>query len=104
MGILGYASLSTAYYFILRTRFNTLTRSGITPSNVVLQSISIVATVALIIYSSDEPYLSYYNHAHLVWMVLLISEIAKKATVVDAGNGRSRGTVQASPATSRSRW
>ena len=47
-----------------------------------LQAISIIACLALIIYCSDEPYLTYFSHANAVWMVLLISEMARKSRVM----------------------
>jgi hypothetical protein len=82
-GILGYALFCGAFYLVLKNRFRELARRNVPPSVVVLQSISIIATLALIIYCSDEPYLSYYNHAHVVWMLLLFSEVARKSKIID---------------------
>ena len=82
MGIIGYAVFSGAFYFILQARFRELFRRDIYGSRVVLQAISVIACVALLIYCSDEPYLTYYSRANAVWMVLLISEMARKSKVV----------------------
>lgn len=83
MGIIGYFFLSAAFYLILRTRFRELDRRGLDANSFVLQAVSIIAALAILIYCSDEPYLSYYNHANIVWLLLLISEIARKSKVVN---------------------
>lgn len=83
-GLLGYTLFSVAFYLVLQNRFRELNRRSAPQSAVVLQSISIIAVVALLIFCSDEPYLSYYNHAHSIWMLLLISEIVRKSKVVDS--------------------
>jgi hypothetical protein len=82
MGIIGYVVFSSAFYLVLRDRFRELLRRDIYGSRVALQAISVIACVALLIYSSDEPYLTYYSHANAVWMLLLISEMARKSKVV----------------------
>ena len=81
-GILGYTLFSGAFYFILRDRFRELLRRDLYGSRVVLQAISVIACVALAIYCSSEPYLAYYSHTNVVWMLLLISEMARKSKVV----------------------
>ena len=81
MGIIGYAFLSAMFFLMLKTRFRELVRFGVHGNGVVLHSISIIAVVALIVYCSVEPFLSYYNHAHVVWMLLLISEVARKTQI-----------------------
>jgi hypothetical protein len=78
-GIIGYSIFAVAFYLVLNVRFRALARRDLRGSGVVLQAISIIATVALLIYCSDEPWLSYYNHAHAVWMLLLISEVARRS-------------------------
>jgi hypothetical protein len=96
MGILGYVVFSGAFYLVLRNRFGELSRRAVHGSGVVLQAISIIACVALVIYCSDQPYLSYYSHTLLVWMLLLISEVARKSKVVGGdGRGRAIGPVYA---------
>src|SRR5262249_28559727 len=82
MGIIGYAAFSAAFYFILRARFRELSRRDIYGNRVVLQAISIIACAALLIYSSTEPYLAFFSHTNTVWMLLLISEMARKSKVV----------------------
>jgi hypothetical protein len=82
MGILGYIVFSGAFYFILRSRFRELLRHDLYGATVVLQAISAIACVTLLIYCSDEPYLGYYNHTNAVWMLLLITEVARKSKVV----------------------
>jgi hypothetical protein len=82
MGILGYIVFSGTFYSILRVRFQELGRRSLLGSGVVIQSIAIIAAVALLIYCSDQPYLRYYSHTHVVWMLLLISEVARKSKVV----------------------
>ena len=81
-GILGYAVFSIAFYLVLKDRFRELTRRDLRGNSVVLQSISIIGLVALLVYCSAEPYLSYYNHTHTVWMLLLISEVARRSRVI----------------------
>jgi hypothetical protein len=80
MGIAGYVAFSLALYRILADRFHELKRRDLRRSAVMLQSVAAIATVALVIYCSDQPYLSYYNHTHTVWMLLFISEVARKST------------------------
>ena len=90
MGMLGYATFSIAFYLVLKDRFRELGRRDVLGNGVVLQAISIIGVVALIVYCSDQPYLSYYNHAHSVWMLLLISEVARKSKII----GRVEGVGQ----------
>ena len=82
-GILGYSVFSLAFYLALRNRFRQLDRPDLRGNAVVLQSISIIGLVALLIYCSDQPWLSYYDHANVVWMLLLISEVARKSKIID---------------------
>ena len=89
MGIIGYIALSFAFYLVLKNRFSQLGRRDSFGNAVTLQAISIIAVVALLIYCSDQPYLSYYNHTNVVWMLLLISEVARKSKIIQrAGAGR----------------
>jgi hypothetical protein len=81
MGIAGYIVISIALYVALADRFRELRRRDLLGSGVVLHSIAIIGLVALIIYCSDQPYLSYYNHAQSVWMLLLISEVARRSKI-----------------------
>jgi hypothetical protein len=78
MGIIGYVVFTTMFYLILKVRFRELARRDVHDSEVVLHSLAVVAVVALVIYISGDPFLSYFNHAHVVWMLLLISEIVRK--------------------------
>jgi len=78
MGIIGYVLFNAMFLIVLKTRFRELARSDVGGDGIVLQSISIIAVVALVIYCSVVPFLIYYNHAHVVWMLLLISEVARK--------------------------
>ena len=71
---------------MLKVRFRELARRDVAGNAVVLQGISIVGLVALIVYISDQPWLSYYNHANLVWMLLLFSEVARKSKVLGIGD------------------
>lgn len=84
MGTLGYTVFSFALYRVLKDRFRELTRRDLRGNAVVLQAISIIGLIALVVYCSDQPYLSYYNHAHSVWMLLLISEVARKSRVISS--------------------
>ena len=88
-GMLGYTVFSFAFYLVLKDRFRELARRDLRGDAVVLQAISIIGLIALIIYCSDQPCLSYYNHAHSVWMLLLISEVARKSRVI--GSAESVG-------------
>jgi drug/metabolite transporter (DMT)-like permease len=88
-GIIGYAAFSIALYLTLRDRFRILKLQSVKGNSAVLQSIALVALVALLVYCSDQPWLSYYDHANSVWMLLLISEIVKKAKVVGNATGKS---------------
>src|SRR5205823_4370923 len=81
-GIIGYAIFSAAFYFILAARFHEIYRAAANGTQVALQAISIIACMALVIYCSGEPYLLYYSHASVVWMLLLISEVARKSEFV----------------------
>ena len=82
MGIVGYVLFIGAFYSILRVRFKALMRPALSGSRIVLQSISIIACVAFLVFCSDQPYASYYSHTHLIWMLLLISEVARRNKVV----------------------
>jgi hypothetical protein len=88
MGILGYILFALAFYLVLKNRFRELARRDTRGSGVVLQAIAIIAVVALLIYCSDEPYLAYYNHSNVVWLLLLISEVAMKSTIIDRSERR----------------
>lgn len=82
-GVLGYSVFGLAFYLALRDRFRQLDRRDLRGNAVVLQAISIIGLVALLIYCSDQPWLSYYDHANAVWMLLLISEVARKSRIID---------------------
>jgi len=97
MGILGYTVFSIAFYLVLKDRFRELGRRDLLGDGVVLQAISIIGVVALIVYCSDQPFLSYYNHAHSVWMLLLISEVARKSRIIDKTEGVGQMIVPAVP-------
>ena len=87
-GIIGYIIFVAAFYRTLADRFRELARRNLSGNGVVLQAISIIGVVALMVYASDQPYLSYYNHAHSVWMLLLISEVARRSNAIgNAGRG-----------------
>jgi hypothetical protein len=92
-GIIGYTIFSISFYLVLRDRFRELARRDLRGNAVVLQSISIIAVVALIIYCSDQPWLSYYNHATAVWLLLLISEVARKSRVIGNTEIKSQAVV-----------
>ena len=102
MGIIGYTVFSIAFYLVLNDRFRELARGDLRGSVVVLHSISVIGAVALIVYCSDEPWLSYYDHANVVWMLLLISEIARKSRVIGNAGRRALTTISGSFARSRS--
>lgn len=87
-GLIGYTLLSVAFYLVLRNLFRDLSRVYLPPSAVALQALSIIAVVALLVFISDEPYLGYYNHAHSIWMLLLISEVVRKSKVIDSASTR----------------
>ena len=70
-------------------RFRQLMRVRLSEYGVVLQSISIIGILILIIYVSDEPVLSYYNHTQAIWLLLLISEVARKSINVNL-RGRNK--------------
>lgn len=78
-GFVGLAAFGLAFFFALRDRFRELARRALPGNWIVLHSIAIVGIIALIVYSSDQPYMSYYSHAHSAWMLLLMSEVARKA-------------------------
>ena len=89
-GMLGYTVFSLAFYLVLKDKFRELARRDLRGDGVVLQAISIIGVIALIVYCSDQPYLSYYSHAHSVWMLLLISEVARKSKVFSNAEGIGR--------------
>ena len=93
MGIIGYCFLSGAFFLVLKSRFRAMSRRGLDGSSLVIQAISVIATLAIVIYCSDEPYLRYYSHANVVWMILLISEVARKSKVVYRVKERAQSTV-----------
>ena len=79
MGIVGNIVFAIAFYSALSARFRELTHARLSEYGVVLQAISIIGILILIIYISDQPLLSYYNHTQAIWLLLLISEIAMKS-------------------------
>lgn len=89
MGIVGYFFFALAFYSALLVRFRQLMRVRLSEYGVVLQSISIIGILILIIYVSDEPVLSYYNHTQAIWLLLLISEVARKSINVNL-RGRNK--------------
>lgn len=93
MGIIGYCFLSAAFFIVLKSRFREMSRRGLDGNSLVIQAISVIATLAIVIYCSDEPYLRYYSHANVVWMLLLISEVARKSKVVYRVKERAQSTV-----------
>jgi len=98
MGIVGLFTLAAAYYVALKTLFLGLGNPSVRGHGVVLRALSIVALVALFIYSSAEPYLSYYSHANAVWLLLLISEMLRKTSIKSTGvQEKSTGRSQARP-------
>lgn len=103
MGIVGYILLSVAFYLVLSSGFRELGRRSLHGSGVVLQAISIVSVLSIIIYCSDEPYLSYYNHANVAWLLLLISQVARKSTIIERSDRRGRLTQPKWPLWGRAR-
>ena len=103
MGTLGYAVFSFALYLVLKDRFRELARRDLRGDGVVLQAISIIGLIALVVYCSDQPFLSYYNHAHQVWMLLLISEVARKSKIIGNLPGVGQSIVSRVPRLAASR-
>ena len=88
MGIIGYTFLSVGFFLILKNGLRALVNPRLRGSGVVLQAISIVAALTIIIYCSDEPWLSYYDHSNVAWMLLLIATVARKATIIETQTRR----------------
>ena len=103
MGMLGYTVFSFAFYLALKDRFRELARRDLRGDAVVLQAISIIGLIGLVVFCSDQPWLSYYNHAHSVWMLLLISEVARKSKVISSADGVGRKSVLSVARLARSR-
>ena len=95
MGIIGLFTLAAAYYFALKTLFWGLGNRSLRGNGVVIRALSIIALVGMFIYSSAESYLSCYNHANTVWMLLFISEmLGKSKTKLTEVRGRNIGGSQ----------
>lgn len=94
MGIVGLFTLATAYYVALKILFVGLGNPSLRGHGVVLRALSIIALVALFIYSSDKSYLSGYSHANVVWLLLLISEMLRKTSNRSIGIQKQSSTVR----------
>ena len=99
-GIVGLITLGAGFFFTMRDRFRELARRALPGNWIVLHSIAIIGIVALLVYSSDLPYMSYYNHDHSVWMLLLISEVARKANTAVSAKREGRSGVSHFPSPS----
>jgi O-antigen ligase len=77
-GFVGYVLFICFFYAMLRARSHMLATALNTEVRI-LTALSVVALVALIIYCSFNPFLSYFETAHPIWMLLFISEIARKS-------------------------
>ena len=79
-GIVGYLVFGAFLYLLLSVRFRMLVDAYRVDQNIgILISISIVGIVAFLIYASFNPFLPVYHCSHLVWVVLFISEMARKS-------------------------
>jgi hypothetical protein len=79
MGIAGLSALAAGYYLALKALFRGFISPRLRGDGVVIRALAIIALVAVFIYSSDEAYLSCYSHANVVWLLLLVSEMLRKA-------------------------
>jgi hypothetical protein len=94
-GIVGYSVFIFFYYSILHFRFRRLTEAGAHNNGLYnLFSLSIVACVCLLIYSSANPILSFYYVTLPLWAIFLISELAGRAMLVPP-RGSSVGSAAA---------
>jgi hypothetical protein len=77
-GFVGYVLFVSFLYSMLRVR----SRMVAIPSNGdlrTLTALSLIAVIALVIYSSFNPFLSYFQTVHPIWMLLFISEVGRKS-------------------------
>lgn len=80
-GVLGYTLFALFLCSLLRRRFRLLASSTTGESTRVLHSLSIIAAVAFVIYSSFNPLLPLYHCVQQVWLILFVSEMASKERV-----------------------
>jgi hypothetical protein len=94
-GIIGYSMFITFFYFILHVRFRSLGHTARLHAGLYnMLSISIVAVVCLMAYSMVNPNLQYYYISPPIWLLLLVSELAARATVSSGGPDRVKATVR----------
>jgi hypothetical protein len=78
-GSIGYFLFAAMLYLSLTSRTYWLASNGLADRNrFPLVSISAIGLVALAIYSSFNPFLVNYQHTHIIWFLLLISEMVLK--------------------------
>ena len=82
-GCIGYFLFAAMLYSCLSSRSRWLTSNDFVDGNhFALVSISIVALLTLAIYCSFNPFLINYQHTHIIWFLLLISEMVLKESRV----------------------
>lgn len=78
-GCIGYFLFAAMLYSSLSSRTRWLTSNDLMDrSRFALVSISIIALITLAIYCSFNPFLINYQHTHIIWFLLLISEMVLK--------------------------
>ena len=78
-GCIGYFLFAAMLYSSLNSRTYWLASNGLADRDrFPLVSISAIAVVALAIYCSFNPFLINYQHTHIIWFLLLISEMVLK--------------------------
>jgi hypothetical protein len=78
-GCIGYFLFAAMLYSCLSSRSRWLTSNDFVDGNhFALVSISVVALLTLAIYCSFNPFLINYQHTHIIWFLLLISEMVLK--------------------------
>jgi hypothetical protein len=82
-GLVGYFLFATMIFSMINVRFRLMRHPRDTPEGLyALGAISIVSIVCLLIHCSANPYLNYYEYALPFWIILFVSEIARKAHIV----------------------
>ena len=78
-GCIGYFLFAAMLYSCLGSRTRWLMSNDFVDRNhFALVSISVVALITLAIYCSFNPFLINYQHTHIIWFLLLISEMILK--------------------------
>jgi hypothetical protein len=78
-GIIGYGIFAFFIFSMVNIRFRQLAASNANnTSTSILLSISIIGSVAMLIFSSFNPFLQQYQFTHPIWMLIFISEVVIK--------------------------